>query len=59
MFQLRPDPPKSQKEIDDEIRIMAATLRSINQSDIPADVMGSYTGTSRDGEIPTQDADDL
>lgn len=59
MFQLRPDHPKSQKEIDDEIRRMAATLRTINRSDIPADVMGSYTGTSRDGDTPTQDADDL
>ncbi len=59
MFQLRPDHPKSQKEIDDEIRVMAATLRSINQSSIPTDVLGSYTGIARDGETPTQDADDL
>ena len=59
MFQLRPKQPKSQKEIDDEIRVMTAALRSVNQSEIPADVMGSYTGTARDGDIPTQDADDL
>ncbi|MDD6219945.1 MAG: hypothetical protein PUB85_03015 [Clostridia bacterium] len=26
---------------------------------IPIDVLGSYTGTPLDGEIPVQDADDL
>lgn len=59
MFQLRPDEPKSQKEIDNEIRIMAATLLNMNRGAIPTDVMGSYTGTAEDGEEPTQDADDL
>ena len=26
---------------------------------IPSDVLGSYTGMSRDGDRPVQDADDL
>lgn len=37
----------------------AEIFPTLNQGEIPSDVLGSYTGTSRDGEIPTQDADDL
>ena len=39
--------------------ILAATMRKLNQRGIKSDVEGSYTGTSRDGEPPVQDADDL
>ncbi|MGX8702412.1 hypothetical protein [Caproiciproducens sp.] len=38
---------------------MAATLPNMSKSEIPTDVLGSYTGTARDGEKPDQDADDL
>ena len=30
-----------------------------NRGEIPSDVLGSYTGMSRDGDRPVQDADDL
>lgn len=30
-----------------------------SKSDIPTDVLGSYTGTPADGGKPEQDADDL
>jgi len=62
MFQLRTDgkeEPKNQKKSDIDSMAVATTLRKMNQSEIPADVMGSYTGTARDGDTPTQDADDL
>jgi hypothetical protein len=59
MFQLRPDKPKDPKEIDKDIEKMAETIHGVNVGKIPADVLGSYTGTPRDGERPTQDADDL
>jgi hypothetical protein len=59
MFQLRPDKPKDPEEVDKDIEEMAKTIRAANRSKIPTDVMGSYTGTPRDGEVPTQDADDL
>lgn len=59
MFQLRPEKPKDPKEIDRDIEMMAQTIRGVNQSKTPSDVLGSYTGTPRDGEIPEQDADDL
>lgn len=59
MFQHKSDQSKSKRKISSEIKAMTAAMRNENRSDIPADVMGSYTGTARDGEAPTQDADDL
>jgi hypothetical protein len=59
MFQHIKHEKKDPKEVDEDIRKIAATLRNSNRSEIPADVMGSYTGTARDGDTPTQDADDL
>lgn len=42
-----------------QVEKMAPTLQNMNKSEIPADVLGSYTGTARDGGKPDQDADDL
>jgi hypothetical protein len=50
---------KDKGQVEAEIKIMAATLQNMSKSEIPTDVMGSYTGTARDGDIPIQDADDL
>ncbi|TGJ77840.1 hypothetical protein [Caproiciproducens galactitolivorans] len=38
---------------------MASTLPNMGRGDIPSDILGSYTGTSQDGQKPDQDADDL
>ena len=35
------------------------TLKNQGRGDILSDVLGSYTGTAQDGEVPEQDADDL
>ena len=37
----------------------AVALREQNKRQIPSDVDGSYTGESREGDEPVQDADDL
>lgn len=50
---------KNGKKIRSNAEEMASTLQNMNKSEIPADVLGSYTGTARDGEKPDQDADDL
>ena len=50
---------REQAEAEAKIKIMVATLQNMSKSEIPTDVMGSYTGTARDGDIPIQDADDL
>ena len=50
---------KDKKQGETEIKEMAFTLRNMSKSEIPTDVMGSYTGTARDGDSPVQDADDL
>lgn len=44
---------------EEKVGKMAATLPNMSKSDIPSDILGSYTGTPRDGEKPDQDADDL
>ena len=36
-----------------------STLKQEGKSDIPSDVLGSYTGTPVDNGTPIQDADDL
>lgn len=45
-----------------DVRIHELTETLPNQarsSDIPSDVLGSYTGNAMDGDRPIQDADDL
>lgn len=59
MFQMRPEEEKTQQEVDREIREMSYAIREMSRGKIPADVMGSYTGTPADEDGPTQDADDL
>lgn len=44
---------------EEKVGKMASTLPNMSKSDIPSDILGSYTGTPRDGEKPDQDADDL
>lgn len=50
---------KENDHVDSKIEKMAETLKNMSKSEIPTDVMGSYTGTARDGDAPVQDADDL
>ena len=38
---------------------VAKTLREQNQGEISSDVLGSYTGLTKEGARPVQDADDL
>lgn len=38
---------------------IAEVLPQMNRSDVPSDVLGSYTGTGLSDEQPVQDADDL
>lgn len=59
MLKYNNDDQKDKEQVEAEIKIMAATLQNMSKSEIPTDVMGSYTGTARDGDIPIQDADDL
>ncbi len=35
------------------------TRKTTNKSEIPSDVLGSYTGMGKKGDRPVQDADDL
>ena len=37
----------------------ARTMQEQGRGDVVSDVLGSYTGTPVDGEVPEQDADDL
>lgn len=50
---------RENKEAMNRAKEAMRQLRSMNQGSIPSDTMGSYTGTSYDGESPEQDADDL
>jgi hypothetical protein len=47
----RPPSPK--------VRKTAKVLIDMNKGDIPSDVLGSYTGMTREDDRPEQDADDL
>jgi hypothetical protein len=47
------------KQTAHNIDAMAATMPEMNHKQIPSDVLGSYTGTAKDGDAPTQDADDI
>lgn len=40
-------------------RERASQTLSDNNADIKSDVLGSYTGTPLNSEVPVQDADDL
>jgi len=59
MSKLSDDKQNRKQEVKPNINEMAATLKNMSKSEIPTDVMGSYTGTSRDDDKPIQDADDL
>lgn len=50
---------KEKKETEAEINAMTAVMPEMNQKQIPSDVLGSYTGTAKNGDAPTQDADDI
>lgn len=49
----KPMPPPTAEALND-----ASILRTQSKRD-DSDILGSYTGTPADGEIPEQDADDL
>lgn len=52
---------KKEKTLGHDCRIkqMAETMRNMNHGEIAADVLGSYTGMTKEGYEPEQDADDL
>ena len=54
---------KKNKKINVRVsnRVTAATNSMVTEGrgEILSDILGSYTGTAQDGEIPEQDADDL
>jgi hypothetical protein len=50
---------KEKKETECKINAMAHTMPEMNHKKIPSDVLGSYTGIAKDGDEPTQDADDI
>lgn len=54
MTKKEPKPIKARK-----IKNIAATLKNMNKTENPADVLGSYTGMTSQNEPPVQDADDL
>ena len=37
----------------------AETMQEQGRGPIHSDILGSYTGTPEDGEVPDQDADDI
>ena len=43
----------------DTAKEAARTLPNQGRGSILSDVLGSYTGTAQDNEVPEQDADDL
>ena len=51
--------PQSASKPRVRISELIAVIRGQNRGDIPTDVLGSYTGLCRDGDLPVQDADDL
>lgn len=48
-----------QKHNKQNIQDKAETLQQQGRGPIHSDILGSYTGTPEDGEVPEQDADDL
>lgn len=61
MFPMKPKKGKKEKDIEGihKVQEMSDAMHTENHSDIPTDVLGSYTGNPYDGSTPTQDADDL
>lgn len=53
------DAQKGREVQKENLKQIARTLREMNQAEIASDILGSYTGLTRDGEQPEQDADDL
>ncbi len=58
------DKKKKKKQTDDRpgitpIMLAAETIQHEGRGLIASDILGSYTGTPADGEIPEQDPDDL
>lgn len=47
------------KKQQNTVEQLAKTLPKQGKSDILSDILGSYTGTAQNGEVPEQDADDL
>lgn len=47
------------KEFRHDIKELVDTMPGMNKTEIPSDVLGSYTGIDLDNDRPVQDADDL
>jgi len=52
-------PHKAKQPNQDIVQAATNSLRNEGRSDILSDILGSYTGTAIDGDVPEQDADDL
>ena len=45
--------------LSDTVESSAHAMVEQGRGEILSDILGSYTGTAQDGEVPEQDADDL
>ena len=57
--EIKADPKTDDNKIIGSTENIATSLQDEGKQDIVSDTMGSYTGTSMDGEGPVQDADDI
>jgi hypothetical protein len=46
-------------EAANKVQDVAGTLPEQGRADVLSDILGSYTGTAQNGDVPEQDADDL
>ena len=46
-------------EAASKVQDVAGTLPEQGRADVLSDILGSYTGTAQNGDVPEQDADDL
>jgi hypothetical protein len=59
MFNSKDNDKENNCRMKVKVKKMSTTLPNMSRSKNSTDSLGSYTGTSSDGEKPVQDADDL
>ena len=50
---------KIKTRISDRVNAITNSMVTEGRGEILSDILGSYTGTALDGDLPEQDADDL
>ncbi len=50
---------KINARVSDIVAEATSSMVSAGRGEILSDILGSYTGTAADGDVPEQDADDL